>query len=319
MSQIASFMLIAIITVELFYGWLLGTSYIYQVPYLLRLNTPIVFLIGPGVYFLVKATIQPSAKWEGKFSLHFIPFFLVILYFIPVYLSPIAEKVKYLDEMHEQLPFDSLLIGGLRRIHQLIYLVISVIWLRSKQEKIINKKPAYAVLSAFAFLLAFDIYRYFFVFDLLTGIIDTFLLSAIAVYLVYDQLSSPPSVKYASGPNPEDLEQCATIVKQTLADKKPYLNPRFSLDELAEICNLKKHLVSQTINQEMGTNFNTLVNQYRVEEAIKLLGSHDTRHLTIQAIAEKAGFNSISSFNENFKKQTSRSPRDYRIKSSTEL
>ena len=94
---------------------------------------------------------------------------------------------------------------------------------------------------------------------------------------------------------------------------KIYLNPKISLDDLAELSNLQKHIVSQTINKSMNSNFNELINKYRVEEAIQLLGNTETNNLTIKAISEMAGSNTVSSFNANFRRVTGKSPKEFRV------
>ena len=108
------------------------------------------------------------------------------------------------------------------------------------------------------------------------------------------------------------MEIIADQIVATITAEKVYLNPKITLDQLSKICDLQRHSVSQTINQHMKTNFNELINKYRVEEAVQLLESSTTKNLTIKAIAEMAGFNTVSSFNANFKKIMGRSPKEFR-------
>ena len=316
LQDLMSVLLIGVITVELFYGWLYSTQYIKHVPHLLRFNTPLVFLIGPSIYLFVRAnTSSKQNHWTKAYGWHFLPFIVIIIYFLPLYFSSASYKTSYIIQLYQKLPFDSWLIGGLRRLHQGIYLFSALLILNkftSSNSKAYQSN--WLIVGAFGVFWLLDVYRYFFRFDLLTGIIDTFLLSIIAIYLVYIQLSFPQQKqKYASSQlRGNELDQNATIIHQKLKSEKGYLHPKFTLKDLSEQTELSIHLLSQTINQSLKTNFNGLVNTYRVEEAIRLLQSDSTQHLTIEAISQKAGFNSVSSFNANFKKITGKSPKFYR-------
>ena len=76
--------------------------------------------------------------------------------------------------------------------------------------------------------------------------------------------------------------------------------------------NLSTQVLSMVINQKSGQNFNSFINTFRIAEATRLFGEEKYKHLTIAAIAFEVGFNSISSFNAAFKKQTGKTPLAYR-------
>jgi len=218
--------------------------------------------------------------------------------------------------MYAELSFDSIFIGGLRRIHQAAYLIASLVIVRKARLIRLKTKISpsiFIILFVFASFLLFDIYRYFFQFDLKTGIVDVVLLSFIAIYLVFKQLSSPKPIKQIHAIDHDQFSSYSSQIIEAITRNKIYLNPKISLDDLAEISHLQKHIVSQTINQSLNSNFNELINKYRVEEAIQLLGDSKTTNLTIKAIAEMAGFNTVSSFNANFKKLTGKSPKEFRV------
>jgi AraC-like DNA-binding protein len=65
------------------------------------------------------------------------------------------------------------------------------------------------------------------------------------------------------------------------------------------------------INEHMGKNFYSLVNDYRVEEVKQRMEDPAYRNLTILAIAYDAGFNAKSSFNTIFKEKTGMTPSEY--------
>ncbi|WP_298425750.1 AraC family transcriptional regulator [uncultured Kordia sp.] len=94
---------------------------------------------------------------------------------------------------------------------------------------------------------------------------------------------------------------------------KLFLDNSLTLDVLSEELNLSRHHTSQLINEHFQVNFFEFVNNYRIDEAIKLLQDHKNK-LNINQIIYAAGFNNRTSFYNAFKKKTGISPRSYRNK-----
>ena len=92
---------------------------------------------------------------------------------------------------------------------------------------------------------------------------------------------------------------------------KPYLNPKISLQEVSAVLDINPNRLSQVVNETTGLNFKDYINSYRVEEAKLLLSSPEFQKLTIEAIAEKAGFYSKSPFYAAFKKHTGMTPKEF--------
>ncbi len=107
----------------------------------------------------------------------------------------------------------------------------------------------------------------------------------------------------------EDALKIRDDILQLMEQTKPYLNPDYSLNELAAQLQLKSKIVSYVINDLMGKNFHGLINEYRVEESIMLLKNH-SRQLKIDAVAGMAGFRSKSSFYVCFRQYTGRLPKE---------
>jgi AraC-like DNA-binding protein len=95
-------------------------------------------------------------------------------------------------------------------------------------------------------------------------------------------------------------------------EEKPYIDSNLTLISLAEKLSISPHNFSEVINTQLNKNFFDFINQYRVEEAKKLLTDPHKQHLKILAIAYDAGFNSKTSFNTIFKKFTKLTPSEYR-------
>lgn len=87
-----------------------------------------------------------------------------------------------------------------------------------------------------------------------------------------------------------------------------YKNPKLNISEFSTILNSNTTYVSKAINQYSNGNFKTLINEYRVKEAIRLLSIPDNEKYTLATISELSGFSSISVFNRTFKESTGVTP-----------
>lgn len=95
--------------------------------------------------------------------------------------------------------------------------------------------------------------------------------------------------------------------------EEPYLNPELTIAGLANELQINVTELSLLINHHLSKNFHTFVNHYRIKKAEKLLKDPTKKH-TIQEIFYQIGFNSKSSFNVSFKRQTGLTPTQYRDK-----
>lgn len=111
-------------------------------------------------------------------------------------------------------------------------------------------------------------------------------------------------------------EEKAKAYLQQLIDlmekQQPYTNSELTLNQLAEMLSISSHNLSEIINTRLQQNFFDFINAYRLEKVKKDLADPAKSHLTLLAIAFEAGFNSKSSFNLIFKKQTNLTPSEYR-------
>ncbi|MEW7290833.1 helix-turn-helix domain-containing protein [Aquimarina sp. 2304DJ70-9] len=92
---------------------------------------------------------------------------------------------------------------------------------------------------------------------------------------------------------------------------KPYLNSELRIAHLAKQLNLSRHHMSQVINEHFDLSFFDFINQYRVEEAKKMMVEDD--HLNMTEILYSSGFNNRVSFYKAFKKFTKITPSEYRV------
>ena len=109
----------------------------------------------------------------------------------------------------------------------------------------------------------------------------------------------------------EDDIRFNTII-QFFRETKIYRNKEISLYMVSELLPYNYREVSKLINVKGNKNFNQFVNDFRVEEAQKLLLNKDFEKFTISAIGEQVGFNSRASFFGAFKSITGYTPLEYK-------
>ena len=123
-----------------------------------------------------------------------------------------------------------------------------------------------------------------------------------------------PVEKY-SGSSLKDADRVEAIKNQLLEfmeSERPYLNVQLTIFDIARELDINNKYISQVINQDLGINFMSFINGYRVEAAKELLLDDSKSNYTIEGLAEMAGFKSKSTFNTAFKKMTGKTPSQYR-------
>jgi AraC-like DNA-binding protein len=103
-------------------------------------------------------------------------------------------------------------------------------------------------------------------------------------------------------------------VTDVMETDKLYQEPELTLQQLANKLQYPYYQVSQAINDGMNKNFYDLVNNYRIEEAKRLLLDPKNLNYTVLSVGFEAGFNSKTTFNTVFKKFTGLTPTEYRDK-----
>jgi AraC-like DNA-binding protein len=93
---------------------------------------------------------------------------------------------------------------------------------------------------------------------------------------------------------------------------KPYLLADITLDILAEKLAIPARDLSMIINRHFDNNFYEFINNYRIEEAKKILIDPKNKDKTITDVYLEVGFNSKSVFNTFFKKIVGQTPSEYR-------
>ena len=96
-----------------------------------------------------------------------------------------------------------------------------------------------------------------------------------------------------------------------LTKEEPYVNPDFTINELAMALKVPVHHLSYCLNTLMNVKFTTLRTQLRIQYAVKLLDSGQADELSMDGIGKKSGFSTRSNFYNAFKTETGLTPSEY--------
>jgi AraC-like DNA-binding protein len=119
--------------------------------------------------------------------------------------------------------------------------------------------------------------------------------------------------KYArSSLRPGESSELEAELLRCMIEDKPWMDPEFSLQSLADRLGRSRNQLSQVINVSFGMNFYEFANGYRVREVQRLLSSPGSEKYKMLALAMDAGFASKNTFNAAFKKVAGLTPSQYR-------
>ena len=111
-----------------------------------------------------------------------------------------------------------------------------------------------------------------------------------------------------------DLDHWQARLEALLNQREPFRNPTLSLTDLAAMLELNRRQTSALINLRYEQNFNDFINGYRVRALQESIQAGRHRERTLLALALEAGFNSKTTFNRVFKRETGLTPGQYQRK-----
>lgn len=103
-----------------------------------------------------------------------------------------------------------------------------------------------------------------------------------------------------------DAQNWSEKLGQLILERSLYKDPNLKLNDLARAINIPAHQLSQLLNDNMGKSFSTYINEYRIQEACKLIVTSE--HLSFEAIGYEVGYNSKSTFYAAFRKVMDTTP-----------
>lgn len=321
-----------------------------RLPALIGLDLPIALLYGPLLYLYVRTlTAERPALRRADWG-HAVPFVLLVLFLVPFYLRPGAEKLALMEDPTLSFQTRAMgVVGPIKLVHGVAYLGlvvwrlrwhrrrvegaptqhVTLRWLRTLTVGVVVLLAASAVLYAVGArglvpVLGMDP----------TGVYDDLTLLGVTAFvyaLGYLGLRQPEifapagpeaapaseTTPYArSGMRPEEAARHYDRLVELMETERPYRRGDLTLADLADLLGVSSHNLTEVLNTQAGQSFYDVVNGYRVREVQARLTDPAYAHWTVLAIGMEAGFNAKSSFNAAFKRHAGVSPSQYRQRAS---
>lgn len=290
-------------------------------------NFTFLFLVCPLIYFGYHLVVLPIEKLPGMKGLYFIPVLFAVAADIYYFLLPRAGQEDMLIRLFEGNVVEQVLIFKLMYVAAwmqiTIYLGILFFKLyffkaKSKRSLFVFITMVYIIMTLASFSLVVMGYIFCSVPVVQAGII---LICVIFICLHVINQRAPRFFQVLMMEIEKegyersllqniDVDSILSQLKVLMEQEKIYFDDELLLKNLAAELMITPHQLSQLLNERLDTNFNNFVNQYRVEEAKKLLvEEHDK---PVLAIAYEVGFHSKTAFYNAFSRFVGKSPHAYR-------
>ncbi len=291
-------------------------------------------LYGPIIYLYTQGVIFRDFKLSIRNLLHLIPYLLLTVLLLSLSdFTPIKSE----EIIKNNLPWQFYTISALMYAHFFVYLGLTYISLW-KYRKIIKNKYSQIdqinldwlsfSLNTFGLLtfvsmihnfIALAENRSVFMITLVILLIFIFyfvnrvILKALRQPEIFAGIAQNETTKYlGSKLTSAQIEEYKEQLLNLISNEKPFLNPQVSLADLSEKLSVSTKHLSQVINQSFNKSFFDFINSYRIQEAQQILKESRDDKLTVLEVMYEVGFNSKSSFNTAFKKETGQTPTEFR-------
>jgi AraC-like DNA-binding protein len=322
-----------------FLYFLFESKYLLNVPFFFRTGWISLYLAPQALLFYVLYLIDEKRKLKWYDALHLIPVLFYLIDFFPFLISDNDYKRDILNRLYENKPEAVFFREGwfvpeglhyyLRHFIGLGYAsyITLMLWKSTRPEvKSLLRNPKmrqwlFLIVGNFMVFSLFGLITYLFSFtrfSLMANLWASIVMFACMVL----QLLFRPEILYGvklnvtpgknNKPKPHSaLSQFPPELSSNLRlfmEKRLYLEKNIKLQTVAEQLGVQPYILSAYINQIYHMRFNDLVNWCRVQYIKDGLIKGKWTMLTLEAVAEEAGFNNRTTFLAAFKRFTGVTP-----------
>lgn len=96
-----------------------------------------------------------------------------------------------------------------------------------------------------------------------------------------------------------------------MVEKRPFLQPRYTIKQLAGAIRIPSYQLSAIINQRKGMNFTDYLNKLRIQYCEDLIRIEAGKKINLGQLASRCGFHNRNTFVHAFRKFTGLTPSEY--------
>jgi AraC-like DNA-binding protein len=325
------------------YNGLKVSGLLIQHPHFAFVYVPFLYFTGPAFFFCFKSLTGTHYRLQLKDALHLVPLLIILISLIPFYAMDSETKrailmsPPFFQDSNPMMSYYTVIVF-IVVVGVLAYLAIFIknsgfLW-NVRYLKMKKISVLYVVIMSLSYSMAIIYfiglltYNFFFTshwFYLL--VIKTMsVISFLVVFLIYLVSRRDPNffqfmqqqvekIRYErSKINKLDLEDVLKRMDYLMKEEKIFFDEDLNLNKLSHELAIEPYQLSQILNEKLKKNFNMYINEFRIEEAKKLLVDEPER--SIVSVSYAVGFNSPTSFYDWFFKMTGLSPSKYRKKQS---
>jgi AraC-like DNA-binding protein len=269
----------------------------------LQIGLSACFFIGPFLYYFVRSAITPLEKAPKQWTWTLLALAMLTLGVgiaipyaeYPVLWNKVIARVIYVQWFGFLLASGVLIRSLLRNLFRWISMIFlgNVLIFLLYFSSLVNAPFASYISGSIAFSLVLYLMITLVIYKKKTD--ELFLL-----------LPDKPVVKKL---NENDAEIWLAKLDKVMTEKAVYKNPDLKLHDLSREIQVSGHQLSALLNDRLGKNFTSYINEWRIAEACKMIATE--QHLTLEAIGYEVGFNSKSTFFAAFKKVKGTTPSSY--------
>lgn len=272
-------------------------------------------LYGPMIYFFTLSMTGKKTKQSSQSAVHLIPacFSLAFTHW--------TQAIILLGSL-SQLAYMYFAYHALKRYHS------QLMQARSDAESL-KLKWLIRALFVFAIIIVFDLIRmnvqtitphnikmhWYWFNEVLLLLMFSFLLFHTIKSRFQFELEDLALVQQSEQSEPVNTplaRQIFSTIEALIINESLYKKPRLSLNDLANQTGLGSKEISWAINNATNQNFCEYINQHRVNEVKREIELCHSQKLNLIELAYQAGFNSKSTFNAVFKKETGLTPSQFK-------
>ena len=328
------------IMLSFYFTALLNKNYshlIYYAPF----DLIILFALGPCLFLYIKVLLGQKVRLSPfNIFIQVFPFIPAVIFIIYFLLQDTQSRLNLLIENFENGIWHTNLLNLMVYFQMIIYLFLSYNTIQKqlkKSSRILVQKihidvswlKIYVLINLIFMILSAPL-SFYLANEKVNLIIAQLAMVVQFVYLFVKSTwqteffpdASIYELKYKEGLlkiSDETVNDYFKVLMLFMENQKPYLNEDCSLQSISTQTAIPVHHLSNILNQHFEKNFPDFINEFRINEAKKLLSNNQYNKITLEAIGYDCGFGSKSSFNKAFKKHTNSTPSEYRFDSQNEI